>query len=369
MRFTLAGTIGLLCAVAATASIEADARRGAAFFETQRCNMCHSVGSVVRSSGRAGAPDLASRVDRDYTPAGIASRMWNHAPTMWAAMSKEGIKPPDVTPQQAADLFAFFYSARYFEQPGDAGRGKRIWTEKKCAECHADAVRPKAAGPGIAQWDSIRDPISMVAAMWNHIPRMKNEFATKKISWPQLTSQDLADMMVYLRNLPEARRAEPSFVVGAGNIDGAQVFQSKGCADCHKGAMALENKLGNETLTGIAVQMWNHGPKMKQSAPITDAEMRSLLATVWANNFFASRGSAARGKSVFEAKKCGTCHGEGGAPKLDGSQTSVISMVSALWKHGPTMSARLKEKNMTWPQFTPGQMSDLVAYLGKPAGK
>src|SRR5690349_24827160 len=77
---------------------DADARRGADFFQAQGCVNCHVKGS---SAGKA--PDLDRRLDRDYTPAGIAARMWTHAPVMWAAMSKENIPIPKITPDDAAD--------------------------------------------------------------------------------------------------------------------------------------------------------------------------------------------------------------------------------------------------------------------------
>ena len=53
--------------------------------------------------------------------------MWNHAPTMWAAMRAREIQAGDSNPQSAADLFAYFYAARFFEKPGDAGRGKALF--------------------------------------------------------------------------------------------------------------------------------------------------------------------------------------------------------------------------------------------------
>jgi len=87
---------------------DADARRGADFFQSQGCVNCHAV----KGSGAGKAPDLGRRLDRDYTPAGIAARMWNHAPVMWAAMTKENVSIPKVTPDEAADLFAYFYAAR-----------------------------------------------------------------------------------------------------------------------------------------------------------------------------------------------------------------------------------------------------------------
>src|SRR5664280_1233261 len=102
--------------------IPGDARRGEQLFESERCIQCHSV----RSQGGTLAPDLAKRIDRNYTPSVMASLMWNHAPDMWAAMKKQGIVKSTLSPESAADLFAYFVSARYFEKPGDAGRGKQV---------------------------------------------------------------------------------------------------------------------------------------------------------------------------------------------------------------------------------------------------
>ena len=63
--------------------------------------------------------------------------MWDHAPVMWQAMTQQKIPLPSITSDQAADLFAFFYSVRYFEKPGEAEHGKRIFQSKHCADCHS----------------------------------------------------------------------------------------------------------------------------------------------------------------------------------------------------------------------------------------
>ena len=51
------------------------------------------------------------------------------------------------------------------------------------------------------------DPIELTQTMWNHSGAMYAEMQQKKISWPQLSSQDLTDLLVYFRNLPEPSRA------------------------------------------------------------------------------------------------------------------------------------------------------------------
>ena len=113
------------------ATIPMDSQRGDKLFESQGCVQCHKL----KGQGGTTAPDLGRVLDRGYTPTELASAMWNHAPTMWAKIKEQTFKVGDVDEQAAADLFASFYSARYFEVPGDAGRGKRLFTEKFCTNC------------------------------------------------------------------------------------------------------------------------------------------------------------------------------------------------------------------------------------------
>lgn len=341
-----------------------DARRGAEFFRTQMCVNCHAI----EGQGGSTAPDLGRRFDRNYSPAGIAARMWDHAPVMWQAMTQQHIPLPKVSADQSADLFAFFYSVRYFEKPGEAERGKRVFHAKHCSECHS-LTESTAAAPGlpVERWPSLADPVLLVERMWNHSDLMKGEMASRNVQWPQLTSQELDDMLVYLQNLPQTRNEKPAFSLPSGQ-DGAALFKEKGCADCHKGALALEYRLGDSTLTDVAAAMWNHNPQMQKPHPeLTPGEMRQLLAYIWAKQFFYARGDAARGRKTFETKKCGSCHGDAssGAPALGkpADPYSAISMVAVLWKHGPAMLERMQERHIAWPQLTQTEMANLIAYL------
>ncbi len=55
---------------------------------------------------------------------------------MWSAIAAAKVGIPNVDDQAAADLFAYFYSTRFFEKPGDAARGKRLFSDRGCAGCH-----------------------------------------------------------------------------------------------------------------------------------------------------------------------------------------------------------------------------------------
>jgi len=164
MLLTLAA-LALSTACAQTADLSGgDARRGQQLFETEQCARCHSV----KGHGGTVGPDLARRIDRDYTPTVMASLMWNHAPAMWSAMRKHGVPEEEMTPEKAADLFAFFEAEHYFEKPGDAGRGKQVFAAKHCTECHGIISSPLAAAPPVAKWESLADPTVLAQQMWNH---------------------------------------------------------------------------------------------------------------------------------------------------------------------------------------------------------
>ncbi len=92
-----------------------DADRGKDVFRAQNCIVCHSIGGERGKS----APDLGQGVERGFSPYLMAGLLWNHAPVMWAATERKGIAKPELSEQQAADLFVYFFAARYFEQPGD----------------------------------------------------------------------------------------------------------------------------------------------------------------------------------------------------------------------------------------------------------
>ena len=193
--------------------------------------------------------------------------MWNHAPEMWTAMKEHGVAKGSMTQEKAADLFAYFVSARYFERPGDAARGKAAFAAKHCAECHGIASSPVAAAPPVAKWESLADPVVLAQQMWNHGGKMRAEFSKKKLAWSMITAQELTDMLVYLQNLPETRSLATNFAFPPSDT-GEKLFEAKGCSGCHVGKRALDVLLKNQTLTDIAVDMWNHQPGIRTAAGV-----------------------------------------------------------------------------------------------------
>ena len=137
------------------------AQAGRRVFENQHCVECHSI----NGEGGKSAPDLGTHIARGYTPTDMVALMWNHAPAMWEAIAKAGIQRPELTDQSAADLFAYFVAMRFFEAPGDAGRGKHDFSALHCADCHGITSSNASGAPPVVQWQSLADPLALAEQM------------------------------------------------------------------------------------------------------------------------------------------------------------------------------------------------------------
>jgi mono/diheme cytochrome c family protein len=351
---------GLAVCVAATAAVPlGDATRGAGLFRNQKCVTCHSI----NGEGGKGGPDLGRSVSREYTPALLASVMWNHAPAMWSAMEKASIAAPKLDSQQAADLFAYFFAARFFEQKGDAGRGRKAFAEKGCAQCHNIGEGNGSTGTAVLKWAAVTDPIELARQMWNHSPQMKTAMAAKGVKMPAMTALEMNDITVYLQNLPGAKSLKPQFSP-ASAATGAELFAAKGCVSCHKGEKPLGKTGGLRSGAELAAAMWNHPGKVPQRGELRPEEMKRLVGYLWALQFADEGGVAARGAKAFEAKGCGGCHGPSNRPKLaHGEMDHSFGMVAVLWSHGPAMQKQMSAKGVQWPRFVNSDMADVLAFL------
>jgi cytochrome c2 len=339
-----------------------DPERGAALFQSLNCVACHSVNGV----GGKKAPDLGEGRDRGFSPYNLAALMWNHAPAMWGATAREGVTVPAMDEQQAADLFIYFYAAGYFETPGDAKRGRLVFLARRCGQCHGVDSPARAGIRPVKEWDSLWDPIALAQEMWNHSSDMARALSRSQVPYPLLTAQELTDLLAWLR----ASRP-PSHTAGSvpeSPESGRALLVSKGCAECHRGEMALEAHRTRYSLTDFAAAMWNHPFRTGyHQTRLSLEEMRRLVGYLVATQFFDERGDPSQGKRVFQIKRCTVCHDDptSGAPDRSvmlGTMTS-FGMVAALWKHGPAMLIAMRQRNIPWPRFNGSEMADVSAYL------
>ena len=358
--------------------IPGDPKAGMRVFFDKGCARCHSV---LGEGGRS-APDLGRAPAGHLSSSELLAAMWNHAPSMWEKMRIEGVAPPKFAEQDTANLFAFLYSVRSLDEPGDAEHGRALLSQKHCLDCHQLGAAGGRTGPDLAKWAGYRNPVSWMQAMWNHAPGMQSVMAARGVQWPVFSGNDMSDLMAYIRRLAPAD-SKPTYLHPADPEAGGKLFRDKGCATCHGSgkvvgrAPDLRSRTLPRTLGQFAADMWNHAPAMRASMQaqkisrpqFTNKEMADLLAYLFAERYFEPSGNAARGERLFTDKGCNDCHRTGGmGPDLSRGSVSPIHMATALWNHGPVMFQAMQQNKVPWPRFQPGELNDLIEYLSrKPA--
>ena len=169
---------------------------------------------------------------------------------------------------------------------------------------------------------------------------------------------------------------------------GERVLEQKGCMSCHsingKGgtrAPDFANPTGRTSKPGLlAAEMWNHSPSMwsefeaqKKPVPsLTSNEAADLYAYFYATLYFAPKGNAARGREVFESRRCASCHGEILDAKPSKSliekwtdMKDPIVWAERMWNHSNEMLSATTNRGINWPRLTERDVVDLVTFLSK----
>jgi cytochrome c len=355
--------------------VPGDPKAGIRIFFDKGCGHCHAV---LGEGGRT-APDLARSPAGHLSAAELVAAMWNHAPAMWQKMRLERLEPPKFAPAEMTDLFAFLYSIRSLDEPGDPQRGRKLLEEKKCLSCHSVSGHAGSGAPDLRQWSGYRNPVSWVQAMWNHGAAMRAMMVQRGLPWPQFQGSEMVDVIAYIRTLG-AQTGPRTALKRASPERGQRVFMDKRCDACHgigRGPMRgpdLGSRSLPRTLGQFAGSMWNHAPAMWSSMRVagitrpqfSNQDMADLIAYLFTQRYFEASGSAARGQRLFEAKGCLACHGgRGPAPGLArwAGQASPVAIATALWNHGPLMFSSMQQRQVVWPRLGTGEIVDLMEYL------
>lgn len=355
---------------------------GRQLFEAKGCVRCHVV--------RGGASDV--RVGPDLGRSGswsdvmqFAGNLWNHAPAMSAKMHELGVGRPVLSPDEMGQIVVYLFAVKFFDEPGNAARGRELFEKRSCAQCHQLGGRGGAVGPRLDELKEYMSSSFMAQSLWNHGPEMAAKMAAQKVVRPRLDADDVADIVAYIRGDARGAALDLAYAQAGSPQAGRNVFRQSGCIQCHsiggKGGTVAPD-LGAQRprmhVGEMAAALWNHGPPMWakmaelhiQFPRLTDAEMADLIAYLYFVQYMGHGGNATRGRDLFREKSCADCHaagGEGlrGAADLIASSAvqSPFNWAAAVWKHpidtkaGPPQPAA---------RFDGDEMRDLVEFLQTP---
>jgi mono/diheme cytochrome c family protein len=269
-----------------------NAKAGERLFTAKTCVQCHAVGG---KGGNVG-PALAA-LKQTGSPVLMAASMWNHGLRTAEAMQAKGIARPTFERNQFVDLIAYVLgnvadpggdSAQVL--PGTPAGGEALFRDKQCVSCHT--LGGKGGNAGL-ELDRARHVslIQFAGLMWNHGPAMWARMKERGIEVPQLTGQEIADIVAYLYT---AHYFDP----GAGNSSrGRQAIQTKGCVACHsvrgKGGKVAADFAASDAVgspAALVAAMWNHGRSMEDQATKQGLELSTLTGNELADlaAYFAS---------------------------------------------------------------------------------
>lgn len=380
MRATLTTLVVVLLGLAALAAAQPmftpgeDPAAGSRVFGTKGCVQCHAIKGL---GGRVG-PDLG-RTERPRSFYHLAAQLWNHAPKMADRMRELGIARPRLDARESADLVAFLFTVDYFDRPGDAESGRRLFTDKRCVTCHQRGGAGGVVGPSLDNLGERATPIYLASAMWNHGPQMSDAMRARGIPRPTFKGNELRDLLAYLAT-PGTVGDERVYVLPGSANNGRRLFIDKGCLECHSvrrvgghvGPDLADRALGSSVLD-LAAQMWNKAPAMTAAMQaraiptpqLRPGEMADILAFLYSVRYLSPGGDPGRGALIADTKGCMSCHGTGSRAgdlrRTRGLEAPAI--LAGLWNHSFIGDAPARRERAAWAPVTDSEMLDLISFL------
>lgn len=240
--------------------------KGEILFSQKGCGQCHVVGG----NGGGIGPTL-DRYKRFASPLFLARAMWSHGPAMAGKMQEMNVPRPRFAERDLAHIFAYIQrvsaeksTEKVYMVPGSPARGKKVFTDKGCVQCHAIRGAGGRIGPDLGREELNKSVTEIAGLMWNHGPKMWAKMQALKIPLPQFSDQEVSDLVAYLFFL--------QYFDPPGNVvKGQGLYMEKGCVLCHYAPRGAERPLAPDLSRSPAISsplelcsaLWNHAPVME----------------------------------------------------------------------------------------------------------
>ncbi len=264
-------------------------------------------------------------------------------------------------------------------------KGRVVFQEKGCTQCHAVFGEKDRAGPDLGKEKFYGTYLEVAALLWNHFPGMSRKMLESGTTFSEFDEQEMSQLISYLAYFRYL--GEPGV-----DFKGKRLLKSKGCVSCHKfGGMGGD--IGPDIASfqyymspiKLAESLWNHGPGMtelfrehnikrpefkgNEIVHLATALRSYMSPTKVSSNDF-SFGDPIKGEKLAEEKGCLYCHavaGTGGSTGPDFTEIdldySVTQIAGRMWNHGPAMWEFMENEDIAFPVFEAGGMADVIAYI------
>jgi mono/diheme cytochrome c family protein len=181
-----------------------DPNQGRELYLSKGCVSCHGPAGRGTTFG----PDLRAAIQQ-LRVSEIAGKLWNHSFRMSGAMQSRGIAFPHFEGSEMADVIAYLYYLRFYDEEGDAKAGELAFWRKGCSGCHMGDGKPARIGPDLTHSSAATTPLGLATAMWNHAPAMYDRAQIQDVQWPRFEGDEMRDLAAYLRQIAAGRDTTP----------------------------------------------------------------------------------------------------------------------------------------------------------------
>lgn len=263
--------------------------------------------------------------------------------------------------------------------------GSAVFRKKGCVHCHQVNRVGARTGSDLAHYGSAEHSLpELVAAMWNHAPRMWELMQERHLPYPSMEDREIAQIFTYIYMSRHVALPGDAAV-------GRKLFEEKNCVHCHAGAGtggAVGPNLARIPEAASAMQwmsaLWNHASAMQSKMremglawpEFADSDIDDIYAYVRQNTSPTMMvrepdPDPANGWGLFQSKGCISCHGvkgeDGQAGPGLGPNRDLPATFSKLGEQmvasAPAMMERMGEEGLQPPHLTAQEMTDIFAFL------
>lgn len=130
----------------------------------------------------------------------LAGRLWNHAPAMFATFRQQGLKWPQISREEMADIMTYLQADPSRDPAPEPFRGQLLLVRKGCLKCHRFRGEGGALAPELATYrEGYQSPVVWAVAIWNHSPQMAEQAEQAGLLFPRFSGDEMRDLVEFLR--------------------------------------------------------------------------------------------------------------------------------------------------------------------------
>jgi cytochrome c2 len=179
----------------ADAQSPADAARGERLFAAKQCAHCH------QPQGGKGIGPALEGLRQPQGAYALTGRFWNHAPAMYTLFTQEGLRWPDISPAEMADLMAYLRADPAHDPAPDVRKGQHLLVNKGCLKCHSFHKEGARVARDLADLRAdYAPPAKWAATVWGHTPRIAAKALERGILYPRFSGDEMIHLLGFLRS-------------------------------------------------------------------------------------------------------------------------------------------------------------------------